>query len=154
MPPITVFAARQIITMDPNRPRATHVAVQEGRILAVGGADCADQWGDVVHDDSLSHAVLMPGFVEGHAHMMAGAMWNFAYAGYHDRIDPQGNLHKGMTDIDAVIAQLAAQAATLPPGAPLLGWGFDPIFLRSERLNRHHLDRIAGLWRSCSRTSI
>ena len=143
MPPITVFAARQIITMDPNRPRATHVAVREGRILAVGGADCADQWGDVVHDDSLKHAVLMPGFVEGHAHMMAGAMWNFAYAGYHDRIDPQGNLHKGMTDIDAVIARLSAQAATLPPGTPLLGWGFDPIFLKSERLNRHHLDRVA-----------
>lgn len=144
MQPITVFAARQIITMDPNRPRATHVAVRDGHILAVGGADCADQWGDVVHDDSLSHTVLMPGFVEGHAHMMAGAMWNFAYAGYHDRIDPQGNLHKGMTDIDAVIARLSAQAATLPPGEPLLGWGFDPIFLRSERLNRHHLDRVAG----------
>ncbi|TNF59297.1 MAG: amidohydrolase [Rhodobacteraceae bacterium] len=144
MSSITVFSAQTILTMDPSRPRATHVAVRDGRILAVGGADCADQWGEVTHDDSLKDTVLMPGFVEGHAHMMAGAMWTFAYAGYHDRIDPDGKLHKGMTDIEAVVARLSAQAAALPPGAPLIGWGFDPIFLSSERLNRHHLDRIAA----------
>lgn len=139
----TVFEARKIITMDPSRPEATHVAVRDGRILAVGGADCADAWGPVDHDATLKDAVLMPGFIEGHAHMMAGAMWQFAYAGYHDRIDPQGNLHEGMTDIDAVVARLRAQADTLPAGEPLIGWGFDPIFLPTERLNRHHLDRIA-----------
>ena len=80
MSDIIVFQAKRIITMDPNQPDATHVAVQEGNILAVGDANCADQWGAVTHDDSLAHAVLMPGFVEGHAHMMAGAMWRHAYA--------------------------------------------------------------------------
>lgn len=141
---ITVFKAKKMITMDPSRPEATHVAVQGGRILAVGGADCADAWGPVRHDDRLAHAVLMPGLVEGHAHMMAGAMWQFAYAGYHDRIDPQGQLHSGMTDIDAVVARLRARAAELPDGEPLLAWGFDPIFLPTERLNRAHLDAVAG----------
>ncbi|SDC17767.1 amidohydrolase [Ruegeria marina] len=144
MSDITVFAARKIITMDPSRPVASHVAVREGKVLAVGGADCADAWGPVTHDNSLAHAVLMPGFVEGHAHMMAGAMWNFAYAGYHDRIDPQGRLHKGMTDIGAVVARLREHVATLPAGQPLIAWGFDPIFLPTERLNRHHLDQIAA----------
>ncbi|MFC3615961.1 amidohydrolase [Lutimaribacter marinistellae] len=143
MAAITVFRARKIITMDPSRPEATHVAVRDGRILAVGGSDCADAWGEVAHDESLADTVLMPGFVEGHAHMMAGAMWNFAYAGYHDRIDPRGKWHKGMTDIDAVVERLRKQASDLPEGAPLIGWGFDPIFLPTERLNRHHLDRIA-----------
>lgn len=141
---ITVFGARKIITMDPSHPTATHVAVRDGQILAVGGADCADAWGPVTHDDSLSHAVLMPGLIEGHAHMMAGAMWNFAYAGYHDRIDPKGALHKGMTDLDAVIDRLRERAAALPPGEPLLAWGFDPIFLPSERLSRKHLDAVAS----------
>ena len=42
---------------------------------------CADQRGKVLHDDSLSHAVLMPGFIESHANMMAGAMWQYAYVG-------------------------------------------------------------------------
>lgn len=140
---ITVFAAKKIITMDQGRPEATHVAVRDGRILAVGGADCADQWGSVHHDDSLKDTVLMPGMIEGHAHMMAGAMWRYAYAGYHDRIDPQGKLWKGMTDIDAVIAGLTEYAATLDADEPLVGWGFDPIFLTTERLSRKHLDAIS-----------
>ena len=142
MAPITVFVAREILTMDPNRPRASHVAVREGEILAVGGADCADAWGPVTHDDSLAHAVLMPGFVEGHAHMMAGAMWRYAYAGYHDRIDPEGTLWPGLTDLDAVIGGLRDYAGGLVPDQPLVGWGFDPIFLDEERLSRRHLDLI------------
>lgn len=144
MSDIIVFRAKRIITMDPNQPDATHVAVQEGKILAVGDANCADQWGPVTHDDSLAHTVLMPGFVEGHAHMMAGAMWRYAYAGYHDRIDPSGKLWKGMTDIDSVIEGLRAYGETLPEDAPLVGWGFDPIFLTSERLSAKHLDQISS----------
>ena len=144
MSQITVFAAREIITMDPNRPRASHVAVQDGHILAVGGKDCAAQWGDVVYDHSLKDSVLMPGFVEGHAHMMAGAMWQYAYAGYHDRIDPDGKLWPGMQTIDAVVESLSSAEATLPEDKALVGWGFDPIFLRSERLSRKHLDQISA----------
>jgi predicted amidohydrolase YtcJ len=143
MSEITVFSAKKIITMDPNRPQATHVAVRDGKILAVGGSDCADQWGGGQLDGRLGNAVLMPGFVEGHAHMMAGAMWDYAYAGYHDRIDPQGKLWRGMTTIEAVIAGLKDHCDKLPEGQPLIGWGFDPIFLTSERLSRVHLDRIS-----------
>lgn len=143
MSKITVFKAKKIITMDPNRSEASHVAVQDGMILAVGDADCALQWGGGEVDDRLKDAVLMPGFVEGHAHMMSGAMWNYAYAGYHDRIDPNGKMWRGMTDIGAVVSGLKDYAAHLPEDAPLIAWGFDPIFLPSERLNRGHLDEIS-----------
>ncbi|SPH20435.1 N-substituted formamide deformylase [Ascidiaceihabitans donghaensis] len=143
MTQITVFKAKKIITMDPNRRDATHVAVRDGKVLAVGGATCADQWGAVTHDETLAHATLMPGMVEGHAHMMAGAMWRYAYAGYHDRIDPQGKLWTGMTDIDAVVDGLTTYAQGLGPDDPLVGWGFDPIFLTSERLSAKHLDQIS-----------
>ena len=144
MSDIVVFAAKKIITMDINRMEATHVAVRAGEILAVGDATCADQWGAVTHDDSLKDAVLMPGFIEGHAHMMAGAMWEYAYAGYHDRIDPDGKLWRGMADNDAVIGGLRDYAETLDDDAPLVGWGFDPIFLTSERLSKKHLDQISA----------
>ncbi|MGD9866163.1 MAG: amidohydrolase [Pseudodonghicola sp.] len=141
---ITLFRARKIITMDPNLPVATHVAVKDGWILAVGDADCALGWGPVTLDESLADSVLMPGFVEGHSHMLAGGIWTYAYAGFHDRIDPEGKLWQGLTTIEAVIAALKAHAATLPADQPLLAWGFDPIFLPTERLNRHHLDEIAA----------
>ena len=138
-----VYRAKKIITMDPNRPEATHVAVRGGRILAVGDAACADPWGDARHDDRLGDAILMPGFVEGHAHMMAGAMWKYAYAGYHDRIDPQGKLWKGMTQLPEVIAGLRSYTEGLADDEPLVAWGFDPIFLQEDRLSRHHLDQIS-----------
>ena len=35
----TVFQARQILTMNPARPRATHVAVRDGRILGAGSIE-------------------------------------------------------------------------------------------------------------------
>ncbi|MEJ6388018.1 amidohydrolase [Gymnodinialimonas ulvae] len=143
MSDITVFKARKIITMDPNRPHATHVAVRDGHILAVGDATCADAWGAPRHDNSLANAVLMPGLVEGHAHMMAGAIWDYAYMGYHDRIDPQGKLWEGLDRLDAVVARLQEVEATLPADQPLIGWGFDPIFLPGERLGAAHLDRVS-----------
>ncbi|ABD56167.1 amidohydrolase [Jannaschia sp. CCS1] len=144
MSEITVFKAKTIVTMDPNQPTATHVAVRDGHILSVGGPDCADAWGPVAHDDGLSHATLMPGFVEGHAHMMAGAIWDYTYAGFHDRIDPDGTLWEGVSSTEAVVARFAEEEAKLPPDAPLIGWGFDPIFLPGDRLSRAHLDRVSA----------
>lgn len=120
MPEITVFKAQKIITFDPNLPEATHVAVRDGRILAVGGADCADAWGAVNHTDQLAETVLMPGFVEGHAHMLAGAIWQYVYAGFHDRIDPDGVLWPGLPDLDSVVDRLTRIEPDLPLGAPLI----------------------------------
>ena len=104
---IIIYKTKKVLTMDSNRPTATHIAVMGDRILAVGGANCADQWGNVTHDDSLSDFIVTPGFVEGHAHMMAGAIWDFAYAGYHDRIDPDGKLWSGKGDLNTVIGDLS-----------------------------------------------
>ena len=144
MADIVVYSASKIITMDPTLPEATHVAVRDGLILAVGAADCARPWGDFRRDDRYSDAVLMPGFVEGHAHMMTGAMWNYAYAGYQDRIDPDGRKWEGLTDIAGVMTGLKRALAELPAGRPLIAWGFDPIFLPTERLNRRHLDEVSS----------
>lgn len=141
MSTIRVYRARKIITMDAMRPYATHVAVRDGRILAVGGADCAEHWGSTVADEQLSDAVLMPGFVEGHAHLMAGAMWRFAYVGYHDRIDPEGKKWAGIDSTDELIARL--KSAVADSGKDVFAWGFDPVFLSSERLNRVHLDKVS-----------
>ncbi|WP_246209841.1 amidohydrolase family protein [Pikeienuella piscinae] len=81
--------------------------------------------------------------------MMAGAMWRYPYVGYHDRIDTDGKLWPGLSAIDDVISGLkkAAKAMTVagePPEKPLFAWGFDPIFLPTERLNRRHLDAVSA----------
>lgn len=141
---IQVFRARKILTMDANRPEATHVAVRDGRILAVGSASQADAWGPASVDERYRDHVLMPGFVEGHAHVLAGGIWRYVYAGYHTRIDPAGNTWPALTDVDAVIGRLRQAEAALAPDEPLVAWGFDPIFLPSRRLNRHDLDAVSS----------
>ena len=145
MSDITLFRARKVITMDPNRPEATHVAVRDGRILAVGDETDAKAWGGDKDDNRFADLILMPGFVEGHAHVMAGGIWRFCYAGYHDRTDPKGRLWAGLTSIEAVLERLSeAERGLDDPKQPLIAWGFDPIFLTSRRLDRHHLDQVSA----------
>ena len=75
----TLLKAKEIITIDHNRPEATHVAVRGGIILAVGDADCAEGWGDARHDHRFADKVMLPGLVEAHAHVSAGGIWRYSY---------------------------------------------------------------------------
>ena len=143
MSDIRIFSARAIHTMDPNRPRATHVAVRDGRILAVGDHEEAATWGPAEIDNSYQDKILLPGFVEGHAHLLAGGIWNYVYVGFHDRMDPEGRTWTALTSIEAVIDRLREVEAGLPAGQPLMAWGFDPIFLPGRRMDRHHLDAVS-----------
>lgn len=146
--PVTVFTARRILTMNPAQPSATHIAVRDGRILAVGDADDATAWparfGTCAADDSLRDKVLMPGLVEGHCHLMEGAMWDAVYVGYYDRRGPDGTLWPGLRSLDAVLERLAVAERAMTDDGPLLAWGFDPIFFGTSRLTVRELDRVSS----------
>lgn len=143
---IVVFRARHILTMNPAQPEATHVAVQGGRILAVGDASILDEpaWQAARLDERFAGQVLLPGFVEGHSHLMEGGVWEFVYCGYHDRRDPDGRLWPGLKSFDEVVGRLRqAEAQLADPTAPLLGWGFDPIHFGTARMTVAELDRVS-----------
>ncbi|MCA8256568.1 amidohydrolase [Burkholderia sp. AU31624] len=146
--PVTVFTARRILTMNPAQPSATHVAVRDGRILAVGDAAAAATWharfGACATDDTLRDKVLMPGLVEGHCHLMEGAMWDAVYVGYYDRRGPDGTLWPGLRSLDAVLDRLGEAERAMTDDGPLLAWGFDPIFFGTARLTAHELDRVSA----------
>jgi predicted amidohydrolase YtcJ len=144
MNPTTVFQARKIITMNPRQPEATHVAVRDGRILAVGSLERMRARGDFELDSRYASQVLMPGLVEGHSHLMAGGLWQFPFVGFHARTAPDGKVWSGCRDFDAVVARLIELEAQIEdPARPLLAWGFDPIFFGSERMTVRHLDRVS-----------
>lgn len=139
-----VFSARKIVTMNPSRPSATHVAVREGRIVAVGSFDEIVGTSGAKVDDRFKDKVLLPGFVEGHSHIMEGMMWSLPYVGAFDRRSPEGKLVQGLPDIDAIVARLQeAEAAMTDPEAPLFAWGFDPLHIGSVSLMRQNLDRVS-----------
>ena len=140
---ITIFSARKIVTMNPSQPEATHVAVRDGRILGAGTLDELAGWGPHTVDTRFADKVLMPGLVEGHAHLMAGALWRHTYCGYFDVADHEGRNWPGARTLDAVLARLVQSLAKKAEG-PLLGWGFDPIYFGSQRMNRQHLDQVSS----------
>ncbi len=139
-----IYATKRTITMNPNRPVVSHVAVRDGRILAAGSLEEIRGWGDFPVDERFARHVLMPGLVEGHCHIMEGALWRFVYCGFHDRMDPDGRIWPGSPDLEAVIQRLIeAEAALGSKDEPLVGWGFDPIYFNARRCAREDLDRVS-----------
>ncbi|WP_137891871.1 amidohydrolase [Ramlibacter sp. 2FC] len=147
--PTTVYVARKILTLNPMQPEASHVAVREGRILAVGDLAAMRAWGDFELDERFADKVLMPGLVEGHCHLKEGGMWSLPYLGWFERRDPQGRVWPGLRSMDAVVARLAEvdrqmQDQGQAADAPLIAWGFDPIYFGAERMSVVHLDRASA----------
>jgi predicted amidohydrolase YtcJ len=144
MPNTTIFNAKKIITMNPSRPEASHVAVRDGRILGAGSLEELATWGDYTLDTRFEDKVLMPGFVEGHAHAMEGSLWAKVYCGWFDRADPNGKLWMGVKSVDAVVERLQEAEAVLEDATtPLSGWQLDPIYMDNTTVTRADLDRVS-----------
>lgn len=144
----TVYAARKIITLNPKQPTATHLAVRDGRVLAVGDLDRMREWGRFELDERFADKVLLPGFVEGHCHLKEGGMWDWPYVGWFARRGPDGRLWEGADSMDAVVQRLAgidAQMRAKGQGdaVPLIAWGFDPIYFGAQRMTTRDLDRVS-----------
>ena len=141
---IRVFRAARILTMNPAHPFATHVAVRDGRILAVGDAATMASLGTVELDDRFAAKTLLPGFVEGHSHLHEGAAWRDPYLGFFDRRAPDGSIAPGLKSIQAVVERLTQ---VMPPAtgnaAPVTAWGFDPIYFGGRRMVAADLDAVA-----------
>jgi predicted amidohydrolase YtcJ len=135
--------------MNPMQPHATHVAVRDGRVLAVGALADMQGWGPFTLDERFAGKVLMPGLIEGHCHLKEGSMWDMPYLGWFDRRDPQGRVWSGLRSMDAVVARLVEIDAEMgvagkAANAPLIAWGFDPIYFGGERMTVEHLDRASA----------
>lgn len=139
-----VYAARRIITMNPARPEATHVAVRDGRVLGTGTIDALRGWGPFDLDERFAGKVLMPGFVEGHSHVGEGVYWRYVYCGFFDRSDPDGRVWPGAKSVEQVVARMReAHDRLAEPSTPLFGWGLDPLYFGSRRMTRQDLDAVS-----------
>ena len=125
-------------------PFADAVAVRDGRVLGVGSVAELESWGEARVENRFADRVIVPGFIEAHAHVMSGGAWNFPYVGFFDRRDPFGIVWKGCQSIDDVIDRLAEVESTMiDPAEVLVAWGLDPIYFSGERLLAKHLDRVS-----------
>ena len=140
-----IFAARKILTLNPDCPSATHVVVDEGKIVALGSEQDMSSW-DLPIDDQFIDNILMPGFVEAHAHVMCAEVWRYTYLGYDQQFDPAGCSWSGITDQQQAIDRLkVAERELNDPQTPLIAWQYDPIFWQDQHklLDRWALDQVS-----------
>jgi len=123
----------KVVTVNEALPEAEAVAARDGRIVFVGSsADAQAFIGPDTEVIDLDGKLLIPGFMEGHAHFMGigNAMLNV-------------NL-MGTTSYQEVIDRVAAAAADAEPGEWIVGRGWhqskwDPLPERTVRgFQTHH----------------
>ncbi len=115
-------------------------------ILGVGSLEEVSGWGEYELNESFADKVLVPGFVEAHAHVMAGGMMTLPYLGFFARPRADGSIAPGIQSYDALIDSLKAIDAGLDdPDEEIVAVGFDPIYFQDQpRLTRHHLDEVSS----------
>lgn len=131
----TVLTGGNILTMDRFNRRAEALAVEGGKITAVGtNAEIAKLIGPETNTVHLAGRTVTPGFIDPHNHF---SMTTFEPVSVDCRVPPHGT-------IKSVLDAIAAAAKDLPKGKWLWGWGFTMRFVQEgRRLTRWELDEAA-----------
>jgi hypothetical protein len=145
-PRVTIFPAGEIITLDPDQPSATAVAVRGSRILAVGSVDAlraaaGDQPYTV--DETFTGKVFTPGLIAQHDHpLLTGLTMVSEIIAIEDWVLPSGTVPaaKGQGAYRRRLTE--ASARLTDPAALLVTWGYHPLF--HGPLTRADLDRISS----------
>ncbi len=126
-----IITNAKVLTMDPARPRAEAIAVSGNRITAIGThAGIMREKGASTRVADAGGGSVIPGFVEAHMHLFAGAA-------------ELANLQLfGVRGFDELKARTEAYVKANPGDDLIIGEQVDYTILAGEPLSRHHLDRI------------
>ena len=150
---LVIYPAKKIITMEPALPEAEAVAVEDGRIVAVGSLKQleplrAQRAGRV--DRSLEDKVLMPGFIDPHVHpSLPAVLTQFPFIAPDDWRLPTGDF-PGATTPAAFKQRLTELVGEYDEeGIPFIAWGYHPLWhgeVYRQQLNDWFGDRPVMLW--------
>lgn len=125
-----LYVNGNITTGDAGRPRAQRLGVWQGRVAGLDG-DLDGATSETVVD--LGGAPVVPGFHDAHHHLSQRGQ----------RLRQVDLTHPGVRSLDQLYQRVAEHAATLEPGAWVLGHGYDQNRLGGHP-TRPALDRAAG----------
>jgi len=145
LPEVVIYTAREVVTLDSDRPTAEAVAVIGDRILAVGSLDelkAAALEQPYRVDEIFSDQVIVPGFIAQHDHpLLAALTMTSEIISIEDWVLPDGT-RKAAKDRTEYLKRLAdAEAALEGPEDVLLSWGYHHYF--HGELKKADLDEIS-----------
>ena len=143
-PQAVIYIAKDIITMDPDKPRAEAVAVVGDKILAVGTREKLESLlGDQPFriDETFEDKVLVPGLIDQHLHpWLAALTMTSEVIAIEDWDLPNGKIPGARDKAEYLARLVVAERALEDPKEPLVTWGFHDLF--HGELTRSDLDAI------------
>ncbi|MDX2133296.1 MAG: amidohydrolase [Saprospiraceae bacterium] len=162
LPKVTIYTAKEIVTLDENRPTARAVAIQGDRILAVGDLESLKKAiGDQPYriDERFAGHVIVPGFIAQHDHPVLAALTMVSEVLSIEDWDLPSGKTPAVKDRNDFFQRLtAADKRMADPVSPLVSWGYHPYFYGN--LTRADLDKISTtrpiiIWhRSCHQVTL
>lgn len=157
LPAITIYPAKEVVTLDPDRPTAKAVAVVDDRILATGDLEALkERAGDQEFriDQTFADKVIVPGFIAQHDHPVLTALTMASEVlAIEDWALPDRTIPAVKDKADFMKRLSAAEEKLEDPDEPLVSWGYHPSFfgeLTREQLNEISKTRPVVVWaRSC-----
>ena len=119
-----IFFGGDILTMDDNQPVVEAVAVEDGRITAIGTKENIIKlrtWKTKIVN--LQGKTLMPGLIEAHCHPIATAVLSQV-------VNISGFTYNSREEIMATIGAAVEKAS---PGKWVLAFGWDPVLVKDLR---------------------
>ncbi len=157
LPSITIYPAREVVTLDPEHRIAEAVAVVGDRILGTGDLETLKkQAGDQEFriDNTFANKVIVPGFIAQHDHPVLTALTMASEVlAIEEWALPNKTIRAVKDKADFMKRLAAAEEKLEDPEEPLVSWGYHPNFygeLTREQLNEISNTRPVVVWaRSC-----
>jgi predicted amidohydrolase YtcJ len=118
-------------TMDPAKPSATCLVVDEGRVLAVGGDDLQGKYPQA-EAQNMGGRVILPGLTDAHIHLQLYAL-------------SQGMIDCEIAGKDEILNRVAERAKTSRIGEWILGHGWNQNTWGGQWPTAAELDAVAPL---------
>ena len=141
---IRIFTARKVITMEPDQPEATAVAVRGNRIVMAGPLEelrTRLRGAPITVDRRLEDKIILPGFVEPHLHpTLAATILPIEIVSAVEWWTPRGRT-EAVRSHKAFLGRLKELDREYPAGKWLVVWGYHEPY--HGPLSRSDLDDIS-----------
>jgi predicted amidohydrolase YtcJ len=148
-----VYTAKTIRTMEPALPLASAVAVEDGRVVAVGTLDSLApliEDRDARIDRRFDADIILPGFIDPHVHpSLPAVLTQFPFLAPDDWSLPTGEFPGATTPADYQRELTRLVTNYKPSSIPFITWGYHPLWhgeIWRDTLNDWFSDTPVMLW--------